>query len=396
MRQSNLALVLDVLRRLGPMSRSALVAETGLTRSAIAGLVSELETLRLVVEAPPSSDGSPGRPSPIARIDDRQVGVLAIEVFVDEIAAAVVSLDGVIVSSIRRARGRRRLSLPNTVRDVAELVRRLEAQGRARGRGVDDRTLIAVGVSVPGLVRRSDNTVVVAPNLGWVESDLAGPLAEALNDGLPVVVGNDAELGALAESRFGAGVGASHLLFISGEVGVGGGFVIGGRPLAGHTGFAVEVGHVPVNPDGGPCRCGAVGCWETEIGEHALLRRAGLLETGGRRSVDELLGAAVAGDPGARQALDDEARWLAIGLTGLINVFDPDRVVLGGLLGRVLPHLRDRLDVELAERRFRHASRDVEVLEAALGEQATTVGAAELAFDALVRDPAGEMARFAG
>ena len=172
--------------------------------------------------------------------------------------------------------------------------------------------------------------------------------------------------------------------------------MIGGRPLAGHTGFAVEVGHVPVNPDGGPCRCGAVGCWETEIGEHALLRRAGLLETGGRRSVDELLGAAVAGDPGARQALDDEARWLAIGLTGLINVFDPDRVVLGGLLGRVLPHLRDRLDVELAERRFRHASRDVEVLEAALGEQATTVGAAELAFDALVRDPAGEMARFAG
>ncbi len=395
-RQSNLALVLDLLRRLGPQSRSDLVARTGLTRSAIAGLVTELEVQRLVVEAPPSSDGSPGRPSPIVRIDDRHYGVFAIEVLVDEIGAAVVSLDGAVVHSIRRARGRRSSSLASTVRDVAGLVRRLDEQRRSPVLGGDERNIIGIGVSVPGLVRRADNAIVVAPNLGWVEADFARSLADVLEHDLPISIGNDAELGALAESRFGAGVGASHLLFVSGEVGVGGGLVVGGQPLAGHNGFAAEVGHLSVNPFGSGCRCGAVGCWETEIGEHALLRRAGLAEFGGRRSVDELLARAATGDTRVRAALDEEAKWLAIGLSGLINVFDPDRVVLGGLLGRVLPHLRERLDAELVGRRFQHVSRDVEVLGAALGEQSTTVGAAELAFGDLLRDPARTSPRGSG
>lgn len=390
-RRSNLALVLDLVRRHGPMSRSAIVATTGLTRSAIAGLLGELTALRLVVESPPEPDGSPGRPSPVVSVDSQHVGALAIEVMVDEIAVSIVSLDGAIVTSMRRSRPRRRLSIRHTITDVAELVERVDEQRRSAGRSGTPRHLVGIGVSVPGVIRGVDNVVMVAPNLGWVEADLAGPLAETLGNGLAIRIGNDADLGAQAESLFGAGVGSDLMLFISGEVGVGGGVVIDGVPLIGHSGFAGEVGHLPVNPDGRPCRCGATGCWETEVGEQALLRRAGLAENGGTQAVERFLALADEGDPMAIAALNEEAKWLAVGLTGLINVLDPDRVVIAGLLGRVLPYVKAQLDRELAARRFRHARREIPILAASLGTAATTVGAAELAFGALADDPARVM-----
>jgi predicted NBD/HSP70 family sugar kinase len=387
MRQSNLALVVDLVRRRGPMSRSSLVSATGLTRSAIAGLLGELTELEVLVESEPDRDGTPGRPSPVVHVDDRHVGAIAVEVLVDEIAASIVALDGSIVTSVRRSRSRRRLSLANTVHDVAALVRRVDAQ-RKTARSGPVRRIVGVGVSVPGLVRRVDNTVVVAPNLGWVDADFATPLAAALDHPWPVAIGNDADLGALAEYRFGAGAGAEHMLFVSGEVGVGGGLIVGGQPLVGRSGFAGEIGHFPVNPNGRACSCGAVGCWETEIGEQAMLRRAGLPEEGGTAAVERLMAALADGDPRAMRSLDAEAHWLAVGLIGLLNVFDSELVVVGGLLGRVLPYLDDRLMHELDSRMFQHAHRAVAVLPASLGPSATTVGAAELAFADLISDPA--------
>ncbi len=208
---------------------------------------------------------------------------------------------------------------------------------------------------------------------------------------LSITIGNDADLGALAESRFGAGVDSAHMVFVSGEVGVGGGIVVGGRPIGGHHGFAGEIGHFPVNPDGRRCRCGSIGCWETEVGESTLLERAGLDPDGGGEAIVELLERAAADDPSALRALADEARWLAIGIAGLINVCDPDMVVLGGLFARILPQIRTMLDDELAQRNYRAARRDVAVVGAQLGSNSVTVGAAELAFSALLDDPAQVM-----
>ena len=392
LRRANLALVLDVLRRRGACSRSQLVAATGLTRSAIAGLVGELAALGLVVERPPSPDGRPGRPSPVVQVDDRCVAALAIEIFVDEIGAAIVALDGSIVSSVRVARPRTRVAVAETIHDVASLVELLDAQVRTSARPPVDRQVIGCGVSVPGLVRDVDGVVVAAPNLGWTDVPLAESLASALGQGIPIHVGNDADLGALAESRFGAGVGSNHMIFVSGEVGVGGGLVAAGRPVVGRLGFAGEIGHLPVNPAGRRCRCGSIGCWETEVGESTLLERAGLDPDGGRAAVEELLVRAAAGDRRATGALVSEARWLAIGIAGLVNVLDPDVVVLGGLFARVLPSIRTRLDAEIEDRRYLAARRDVAVVGAALGARSVTVGAAELAFGPLLDDPAGVMA----
>ncbi len=385
LRRSNLTLVLDQLRRRGPSTRSQLVVATGLTRSAIAGLVGELESLRLVIEEPSPPNGRPGRPSPVVRIDNRSVGVLAVEIFVDEIGAALIALDGTIIESVRAARPAARVDVVDTLSDLGGLVERLDGASAGIGR------LLGCGVSVPGLVSDGDGLVVAAPNLGWVDVGLADKLVPIVGD-LSVSVGNDANLGALAESRFGAGVGSDHMIFISGEVGVGGGLIVEGRPVSGHLGFAGEVGHMPVNPGGRRCRCGSIGCWETEVGERALLARVGLDPDGGRLGVAAVIGRASRGDDAALDALAIHARWLAIGIAGLVNVLDVDTIVLGGLFASVLPLIRERLDAELADRAHRAARRQVAVVGAALGDRAVIIGAAELAFADLLDDPAAVMA----
>jgi predicted NBD/HSP70 family sugar kinase len=379
-RQTNLAVVLDHLRRSGPLSRSALVVATGLTRSAIGRLVRELVDLGLCVEDAALSDGSPGRPSPVVRVDHSRFGVLAVEIGVDELIAAVVALDGSIKRVSRIARSRERGEYPEVIADVAGLIAELGCGDRR----VDGLQVLAVGAAIPALVG-ADGRVAAAPNLGWHDADLAAAIAEAIALEIPVFVGNDADLGALAEFTF--GVRADHMVYVSGEVGVGGSVIAGGVRITGRSGFAGEFGHMPVNPAGRRCSCGATGCWETEVGERALLRRAGLDIDGGVPAVDELMERASAQDPVALAALAAEGRWLGVGIAGLINAFDPDVVVLGALLDRVLPSVRESLEAELASRRIHGLDRAVPVVGATAGRDATLLGAAELAFAAVLTDP---------
>ncbi|MGB0112607.1 MAG: ROK family transcriptional regulator, partial [Ilumatobacteraceae bacterium] len=240
-RQSNLAVLLETLRTSGPVSRSELGAATGLTRSAISGLVGELVSLGLADEHAALPDGRPGRPSPVVHVATAHFVTLAVEVGVDDLSVAIVGLDGKVLRSHRSARPRGRAPIGATVADIAELVRRLGWHGEM----VDGRRVLAIGVAVPGVITEPGDVIVTAPNLGWYDLDLGPLLREALGVELPVFVGNDADLGALAEARFGAGVGARTMLFVSGEVGVGGGLVVDGRRVAGHRGFAGEIGHIP-------------------------------------------------------------------------------------------------------------------------------------------------------
>jgi predicted NBD/HSP70 family sugar kinase len=202
-------------------------------------------------------------------------------------------------------------------------------------------------------------------------------------------VGNEADLGALAEQRRGAARGADHVLFISGEVGVGGGLIVDGQPFTGLAGYGGEVGHIPVNPAGSVCRCGSVGCWETEVGESALLARAGHHPDGGRPEVEQVLRDAASGSPVALTALNNVGRWLGVGLAGLVNVLNPELVVLGGLFGRIHPYVSTSLRAELDRLTLPVSREMVTVVPATLGVDAPMLGAAELAFEPLLSDPAG-------
>ncbi len=384
LRQTNLSIVLELLRLEGPASRSDLGSATGLTRSAISGLVGELVELGLAIEERPLPDGRPGRPSPVVRIDASRFATLGIELGVDDLSAALVGLDGAVIRVVRVPRARDRVPLEATIADIADIVHRLGCTSPL----VDGRRLLGIGVAVPAVVREPGGIVVTAPNMGWAEVDLGPILCSALGLELPVHVGNDGDLGALAESRFGAGIGAATMVYVAGEVGVGGGLVVDGSRVAGRFGYAGEIGHIPVDPQGAPCSCGSYGCLETVLGERALLERAGLDPHGGSRQVTRLLAAADAGDPVVLDALAVEGRWLAAGVTALINIFDPEIVVLGALLGRILPYVQRSMDAEFERRRFRRVERTVPVVRAAFGAESSLVGAGELAFGPVLADPA--------
>ena len=380
-RRANLSAILRELHTGGPRSRSELVARTGLTRSAIRGLIGEFVAADLVSEERAAPLGGPGRPSPLVRPNPEGAVVLAFDIAVDSLAVALVGLGGEVFDMVRVQRPRGHSSVAEVVDQLAEQA----AVVRARSR---HDALIGIGVAVAGVVRRSDGFVAMAPNLGWRDVPLGAALAGALEATVPIWIANEADLGAVAELRRGAAIGADDILYLSGEVGVGGGLIVDGRPLTGVAGFGGEVGHIPVNPDGAACQCGSVGCWETEVGEEALLRLAGHQPGGGWGEVDAVLEEARAGSTIALGALEEVGRWLGIGLAGLVNIFNPRLVVLGGLFGRIQPFVDGALAAEL-DRRTLPASRAlVRVVPARLGVDAPLLGAAELAFEPLLADPA--------
>ena len=381
-RRANLSAIVRELHASGPLSRSDLVTRTGLTRSAIRGLIGELVAGRLAFEGPAALDGTPGRPSPLVRADPNGAVVLALEIAVDSLAAATVGLGGEVFDHVRidLPRGR------SSVADIAAALAGLAAD--LRGRVPSEESIVGVGVAVVGVVRRSDGMVSVAPNLGWRDEPLGDVLADALRMDVPVAFANEADLAVLAEHRRGAARDIDDVVLIWGSIGVGGGLIVDGRQLIGAAGYGGEVGHIPVNPDGLPCRCGSIGCWETEVGTMALLRRAGRSPEGGREAFETLLAEAEAGDPTALDAFAETARWLGIGLAGIINVLNPSLVLLGGRLTASYPFIRSTLEAELDRRVLRASRRLVRVVPTSLGDDAPLLGAAELAFGPLLADPA--------
>jgi predicted NBD/HSP70 family sugar kinase len=164
--------------------------------------------------------------------------------------------------------------------------------------------------------------------------------------------------------------------------------IVDGQPLTGAAGYAGEVGHMPVNPAGASCRCGSIGCWETEAGERALLRRAGRSGSSDRAAVDAVLAQAEGGVPKALAALRETGTWLGIGLAGLVNLFNPSLVVLGGVFGRMAPFVAGEVEAVLDQRALRGPRDVVRVIPTRLGADATLIGAAESAFEPFLVDPA--------
>ncbi len=377
-RRHNLAALVRFLHDHGSTSRSELVSHTGLNRSTVGGLIADLVAAGLVRETEPVGRGV-GRPSFGVEPVHERAYVLAIDLRVDRTIAALVGFGGVVLA---RREHRYRKGQQREERVIAQLVdvcHDLVASAPA------DAVQIGVGVGVPGLVRQPDGVVRFAPNLGWVDVPLGDHLGDALGLSTPIVVGNDSDLGAIAERLRGSAVGAANVIYLSGQVGVGGGIVIDGRLLMGAQGYAGEVGHMRVNPKGRACRCGAVGCWETEIGEPAVRAATSAADS---QSIAEIVAAAAAGDRAARKGLHTVGVWLGVGVANLVNIFNPDVVVFGGTLREILPATRDDVQAALSGA-LTAPGEHVLLALPALGDNSTLLGAAEVAFRPLLDDPLG-------
>ncbi len=382
LRRNNMSQLLSRVHLSGPTSRAALTKELGLNRSTIGDLSSALEDLGLITEGTPVVVGRSGRPSlVVAPREDH--AVVAVEIGVDRIAVALVALGGRVLERRQRHHQRGEHDVGHVIESVAQMV----GDVRAAHPGV---RCHGVGVSVPGAVRARDGVVRFAPNLGWVEESFTDRLAERLAQ--PVATGNDANLGALAEHLRGVAVGHDHVAYFSGSVGIGGGFLVGGVPLTGASGYAGEVGHLQVDSSGALCRCGNTGCWETKVGENEVLVKAGRLPGGGPEGVAEVIAAAEGGEARAAAALDDVAEWVGVGLRAVINLFNPEIIVLGGHLASVFVAREDRINDVLDRWMLMSPRGEVLVRPSQLQPDAPLVGAAELAFMPLLSNPTAVVA----
>jgi predicted NBD/HSP70 family sugar kinase len=377
LRRVNLSALLSRVHLSGPTTRAALTIELGLNRSTIGDLTAQLESLGLVRDERPSRTDGTGRPSHVV-VPQEQVSVLAVTLDVDRMGAAIVGLGGVVL-------GRRERQHATGGHDAAAVADSLASMCEELLAACPSRCL-AMGVSVPGVVRADDGLVRFAPNLGWVDAPFTAMLAERLP--LSIVTANDADLGVLAEHLRGAAVGYDDVAYISGGVGIGGGFIVGGSPLRGMGGYAGEIGHLPIDTIGGaPCRCGARGCWETKVGENHLLEAVGRLPGGGPAAVADVIRDANAGDRRAADAVRECAFWIGVGLGAIINAFNPAVIVLSGLLGAVWDSSPDDVTRALSGVSLAAPRAQVQIVAAGLGLDSSLIGAAELAFSALLADP---------
>ncbi len=389
-RRHNLGTLLRFVHLRGPASRAVLAESLGLNRSTIMALTADLTAAGLVREELPRGPGRrAGRPSLVVRPESTRVYVLAFEVGVDRLVVARVGLGGVVLD--RREGVRARDS------DPADLLGVLVAGARSLVRKAE-RDAVCVGASVgfPGTVRRSDDMIMFGPNLDVGDLRLGDALSRRLGLGIPVSVCNDANLGALAEHERGAGVGCDNLIYLHGDVGVGGGIIAHGRLLGGDEGYGGEIGHMIVNPGGRPCACGSNGCLEAEVGERTLLRHAGREEVpgqAGRDAVRDIVAAADAGDIAAREALQRVGKWLGLGVANLVNVFNPGMVVFGGTLRDIYLGSAAQIRSVLATGALAAPREKVKLRTAALGDDTTLVGAAEFAFAEVLADPLQVLAR---
>ena len=386
-RRHNLGTLLTEVHRHGQRSRAQLTAEMGLNRSTIGDLVAELTAAGLVLERASVAQGRAGRPSLMVAPRADGAYVLAIDLGVRHLTVGRVALGGELLERVEVYSRGDWSALDVTVDAVAETARRLRAAAP------DGARCVGVGLSVPGVIRHDDGLLRFAPNLGWVDLPLGRRLADRL--GLPVAVGNDADLAALAEHWRGVAAGSEHVIVMSGEVGVGGGFIVDGRPLRGRGGYAGEIGHLRVNPQGRRCRCGSWGCLETEIGVEALLLAAGRSPDTGIAGFHEVIVAAAAGEPDARQAAERVADWLGAATGMLVNTFNPDIVVYCGPLGDLFTVAEEYVQKACDKASLVAPREQVRLAASAFGTDTQLVGAAEAAFGPLLEDPIGLLAGLA-
>nr|WP_240972258.1 ROK family protein [Microbispora sp. CL1-1] len=375
------------------MSRADIAEATGLHRATVSNLMAELLERRLVREVGVEHVGAIGRPRRAVALHGAHVGALGMEINVDYIAVHGTDLSGRVLVERRVVYDTMGSGPDNSVRRLGLVAK--EAVEAMRRAGAAPAGIV---VAVPGLVDVARGVVTLAPNLYWRDLPLADQLSAILGPlQVPVRVDNDANLAAVAEFTSGIAAGTPDLVYLTGEVGVGGGIISGGRLLRGADGFSGEVGHLRVDPNGDQCGCGRVGCWETKVGLAALVRAAmpeqayGLpgmpVPDPGERMADIARGLA-SGDRRMMMAVAQVGEWLGLGGSILANLFNPRVIVIGGYFASLaqwlLPHAQDQLQrlvvaAPAAQCRF---------VASTLGFGAASRGAASMVVNHIIDDPA--------
>lgn len=356
----NKSLILHSVRKHPELSRARISEMTGLNKATVSNLVAELQAEQLVLEAGPG-ESSGGRKPLILHFNATAGYVVGMEVRVKQLAAVLCDLNGSVL---------REMEVPliqhdfeYVLREMKKIIAALIAEAPPAVYGV-----VGIGVAVPGMVDEH-GTVLFAPNLAWEMIPLQELLEEHFS--LPVIIDNEANSGAFGELNFGRGEDVRHLLYISAGSGIGSGIIIGGELYKGSRGYAGETGHMCIEAEGIPCSCGSRGCWELYASEKAYDLAMGIPAFQTR----ELVAMAAQGNAAARQQFEGIGTYLGIGLTNLINSFNPELIVIGGTLSEAKAWLEAPMQQVVTQRTLPFHKQQLEIAFSTLGIRAAMIGA---------------------
>lgn len=395
MREANIALVLRLIRQHGPLARVAIARRTGLSRTTVSSIVDGLLAEEIVREGETlSAAPSGGRRPTLVHFNESAGIIIGVDFGRTHFTLLATDLRAHIIA---RKSGPCDTDLGPDVllqRLISE-IRQLVSEHR-----LDWDRVVGVGMGIPGPVDATLNMLVTPPRMaGWDMVDVTGILRSAL--GIPVLLNNDANLGALAEGRYGEAIGASNYIYVKVGTGIGCGLVIDGKIYRGSSGVAGEFGHFTIDKNGPLCACGNHGCLEAVAGAPQIVRmalgagygqgeataRAPGVDEDAEVDVADVIQAALHGDMACRAAVGRAAELIGVAMAGLVNLVNPSVILLYGSVARADELLLEPIREAIRERSLLAASRTVRVQTSALGDSAIALGAATMVLDTIFGFP---------
>jgi predicted NBD/HSP70 family sugar kinase len=363
--------VIGQLRAWGETSQADIARQTGLSRPTVSSIVAELRAEGIVCEVErPLQRSRGGRPAVLLRLDASTGVAVGVDLGHSHIRTAVATLAHEVLAEASCD-----IDVDHQAEGPLDMAARMVKEVLAQA-GVGNAHVIGVGLGLPGPVDRARGVVGSRSILpGWVGVRAADELAQ--RTGLPVEVDNDANLGALAEARWGAARGCSEVAYIKISTGIGAGFILHGRPYRGATGTAGEIGHTSVDPAGRFCYCGNRGCLETVAAGPVVVEA---LRRGNQElTLAEILVEAAEGDNASRRAIAEAGRHVGVAVASVCNLLNPERVVVGGQMAEAGDLLLEPLRESISRYAVQAAAETVQVVPAAFGARAEVMGALALA-----------------
>ncbi|WP_127488123.1 ROK family transcriptional regulator [Paenibacillus ehimensis] len=380
MKKMNKALVLDTIRHHFPISRADISVKTGLNKTTVSSLVNELIESHFVTEIG-LGESSGGRKPMMLLFNQRAGYALGVDLGVNYMLAMVTDLGGTVVKEKKIEMTD--LSVETVTEKLKKCIHSLIKKTPASPYGI-----IGIGVGVPGLVDDQGN-ILSAPNLGWTDVPLQNMLQQEFN--LPIAIDNEANVGALGEKEFGAGRSVSNMIYLSVGIGIGAGIILNDALYRGVSGFSGEVGHMTLAQDGPLCGCGSRGCWETFASEKAVLQQAKSLQLVDEKiqvadaidkiNLNTLLHLAKRGNRLVMELFANTGHWLGVGITNLVNVFNPGLIVIGNRMSLASEWIADSVRETLNSQSLSFHRDKMNVVYAKLGMNSSAVGAASMAIN---------------
>jgi glucokinase-like ROK family protein len=382
---------LNTLRLHAPISRARVANFTGLNRGTVSNIVNDLIEEGLVSESD-QEDSKIGRPGISLSLRPDGGAVIGLEIGVDFIA---VLLSNFVAETLWETRVETNPSQSQT--NIISQAERLIEQALSIAKERQLRPL-GMGIGLPGLVNTRQGELIIAPNLNWRNVPLRLMWNQRFR--LPVFIENEANLAALGEYYFGVARGIENFIYLSSGIGLGGGIVIDGKLFRGGHGYAGEIGHMQRDPQGEQCGCGRIGCWETQVGPRAVLRRVKkelqthpdqfLLDACqgdfNNLTFDRVVKFALEGNQLCRQAIEDVASYLGVGIADLVNVFNPELVVIGGafILGKDI--LQPIIEKTIFSSALPPSADSLRIAFSERGADACVLGAVAIVLDDILRE----------